>query len=350
MITWQQHSKMKKYTLLAGVLTNPPKRIGSHNAGWTFTLVSILKNYGYENIVIADDNTDWDFFDYIFITEGVNFRDGSWNIPGGVREPHKARLKKFIGNHHKCTFIDSVDQTPNYYQYALQRVPELAETYQETVTGELEYLSTWFDPHSEARGFHQGKMVLGDSHAISVYRPGYDIKRMDGKTLHGALKIGLENLLPANRNLEKLVIYFGNIDIRFHIGRKFDDRSPSDKINSLLKELEWQVRDLVVGGKVKEIEIVSPLPVEGEHRKIPKSGLYKGQKFFAKAEDRMLYVHVFTRKLKELFRDDDKIYIQDWSHLNVELDRLLDFDHMENGGSVHLSPKSYLYSKDFVKA
>ena len=37
------------------------------------------------------------------------------------------------------------------------------------------------------------KLVLGDSHSISVYKEGHTISRNDGKTLKGFLNKGLQN-------------------------------------------------------------------------------------------------------------------------------------------------------------
>ena len=36
------------------------------------------------------------------------------------------------------------------------------------------------------------KLILGDSHSVSIYKPGYCINRNDGKTLNGFLNIGIK--------------------------------------------------------------------------------------------------------------------------------------------------------------
>src|SRR5690606_38906690 len=117
-------------------------------------------------------------------------------------------------------------------------------------------------------------IVLGDSHSISVCPSNYNIIRLDGKTLYGALKIGLINLLP--KELPKnLIVYFGNIDVRFHLCRQHNPKA----VEYLLNDYFHQLFDLKKLG-VKNITVVQVLPIEDPSRKIPKTGQYKNKNFF----------------------------------------------------------------------
>jgi hypothetical protein len=85
-----------------------------------------------------------------------------------------------------------------------------------------------------------------------------------------------------------------------------------------------------------DVTISQMIPVEHESRKLPGTGLYKGEKYFGSREDRM--------KLREIAHE-----ILDQSGLNVirwpkeweDDNGIKMFEYMEPKQSVHLKPKYY---------
>ena len=56
--------------------------------------------------------------------------------------------------------------------------------------------------------------------AVSIYSPGWGISRNDGKTLNGFLNQSEHSDGTNEPNfVTDLTLYFGNIDVRFHIHR-----------------------------------------------------------------------------------------------------------------------------------
>lgn len=312
--------------LLAGVVSNPPTRHNSHNAGWTLVLRSYIEHFlGATHVDIATNKSDWNQYDEIYLTEGVNFRDGSWNLFGGVSQQLVDRLTLFQEHASKCTYIDCIDQTPNYRELAMNRC-DMSIGKQFLEIQNVGQAGDYFADHH----------IIGDSHSVSVYEPGATINRIDGKTLHGALKIGLQNLVPQFKQLNRLTVYFGNIDIRFHICRQ---DNPWQAIEILVKEYEWQLMDMKLANPDMQVEVVGVLPIESPDRKIPKSGLYKDQPFFGEPTRRIVASAALNTKLAEMC-DSNGFSFLDWDHLKLK-GEYLDQSQMEARQSVHLAPTSY---------
>ena len=181
------------------------------------------------------------------------------------------------------------------------------------------------------------KLILGDSHSICMYRPGWTIHSIPFKTLNGALDIGLENLIrqvaPLNE-IDELELYFGNIDIRHHLCRLNNEEETKKLVRRYIKSVESLPIDT--------ISIYEPLPIEDESRKIPKSGFYKGKPFWGSWEER--------NNCRELFRDEliknaDRVKVILWTDYLLNNKKQLDFRHMEKPQSVHLSRGSYPFWK-----
>lgn len=175
--------------------------------------------------------------------------------------------------------------------------------------------------------------VVGDSHAISLYRRGWEVNSIPFKTLHGALSIGLSNLIP-NYKLDNIEFYFGNIDVRHHLCRH-DNQVTID----LVKKYYDQVKSIAdrLGCRTYIYEL---LPIENESRVLPKTGYYKGKPFYGSWSERNAKRLLFKEVLTDLCVDDS-VRLVEW------VDRLtndageLDFSHMEKPKSVHLSRASY---------
>lgn len=298
---------MKNKRAIAGLTSNPAKSLNSHNAGWTLILKSIF------NADIVTEKDDWNIYDEIILSEGINYREGIFNFFGGVQDSFYTKLDKL--NNFKGE-VSSVNHMIDYNIVCNKRK-------------ELKGLSCNKIPNVIDISKLNNRLILGDSHTVSIYKPGYSINRNDGKTLNGFLKIGLKNYI--DDNIEELIFYAGNIDIRFHIHR-FGGRKA---IVDLIKELFIQLQNL----NLKKITLVSLLPIEDESRKLPGTGLYKGKPFFGTKEERTYYVKEFNSLLK---RGCDH-YGYDLIEWDFDYDKGLSFDDMESRQSVHLRPKSYKF-------
>ena len=312
---------------LAGILQNPSVRMSSHNAGWTHVYLSMLKKR-YDDVDVLNDDSNWNDYHIIYINEGVNFKQGVWNLFGGVSDKLINKLKQL--NNYKGKLCFWGDFKPNYDELVNKRKidkSKLGETYNIPdkyikVLPSLNYSS---------------KLVLGDSHTISVYDEGYDIKRMDGKTLFGILNEGIRNHIQSHHKTIRL--YIGNIDVRHHICRRFKEDERFSECNMLISKLENQIKNLQLSNI--KFEIVELLPIENTSRKIPKTGYYKNQPFWGSWEERNEIRTYLNSKLHSLCLKL-KIEFLRWPNIKNDLNEL-DFKYMEAKQSVHLAPSSYMF-------
>lgn len=300
---------MKNKKAIVGVVSNPVRSLNSHNGGWTLVLKSIY------NADILTEKDDWNNYEELILSEGINYKEGKFNFFGGVQDSFYTRLDKLNNFNGKVYCVnEKID-----YNIACNKRKE------------LKGLSCNKLPEVLHTKEYNNKLILGDSHSVSVYKPGYSINRIDGKTLNGFLKIGLHNFITKDTN--DLIFYAGNIDIRFHVHR-FGGRKA---VVDLIRELFLQLNKL----NLDKITLVSLLPIEDESRKIPGTGLYKGKPFYGTKEQRTYYVKEFNSLLKRGC-NHYKYNLIEW---DFNYDKGLSFDEMESRQSVHLRPKSYKFIK-----
>jgi len=186
------------------------------------------------------------------------------------------------------------------------------------------------------------KLIVGDSHATSLYRTGWDVLSIPFKTCHGASK-DMRSLISSSKldinQYEEFEFYFGNIDIRHHLCR-FND--PIESTRSLAKKYFDAVYSVSENSSIYE-----PLPIENPSRKLPKTGYYKGKPFSGTWEERNRVKEAFSTTLDELCSKPSGPRFVRWSDgLKNNLGEL-DFKHMEKPRSVHLARASYPYWKGF---
>ena len=258
----------------------------------------------------------YDQYDIIISNEVVNYREGVFNFFGGVQQRQidaLIKLSKYKGRLYSVNF--KVD-----YNVLLSKRKELNALDISFVLPEIIDISKVND-----------KLVLGDSHCLSVYRPNYSVSRNDGKTLHGFLKLGLDNFI--DDNIKELVFYAGNIDIRFHIHKQGG--------LSAVKDLCLRLYDQLIKLQNKGIKttLTHLIPSEDESRKIPGTGKYKGYNFFGSKEERNKYVIYFNSLLDRIAKKLN-LDIITW---DFDYQEGLDFSYMEAKQSVHIRPASYKY-------
>jgi len=302
---------------IIGIVNNLSTRLSSHNAGWTYITRTALEIYFNEKVDILSSSDNYEDYDVLVINEGINYTQNVFNFFGGVQQSQIDSLVKFSNFKGKLYCVN----IPIDYNILISKRKELKNldiSFKVTEVIDLKKVSD--------------KLVLGDSHSLSVYKKGYGISRNDGKTLHGFLKVGLKNYI--DESINDLIFYAGNIDIRFHL-HKFG----KEGVNKLLLELEKQLLDL----NIKNISLVKLIPVEHESRKLPGTGLYKGKAFYGSQESRLELVEYFNKQLNNICNKNN------WNILSWNFDyNNFSFDSMEAKQSVHLRPTSYMFLNDYI--
>jgi hypothetical protein len=177
-------------------------------------------------------------------------------------------------------------------------------------------------------------MVLGDSHSVAHYFPGYVVRRNDGLTLHGLIE---RDLIGKLVDVDELVVCAGNIDVRHHFGRH--TIGYYEFAWSLISLLGRQLSLAIDEGRIKRFKVVELLPVEHEGRRVPKTGWYKGEPFFMPRAARQEAVLTFNTMLRESFGEENvRQWPAMWHHLDDTGKTYAD-RYMEKPGSVHLSPR-----------
>jgi len=306
---------------MLGVVNNLSTRMSSHNAGWTYVTKSVLENYFNENIEILDNRNDLSSYDIIIINEGVNYKPFTFNFFGGVQQRQidaLINLSKYNGDlysvNHEVDYNYLMNNRKDFKDYNLNfKIPKVIDLSKTS-----------------------NKLVLGDSHCLSVYKKGYSISRNDGKTLHGFLSNSIQSYL--HKNISEIIFYAGNIDIRFHVHRFGGKKA----INDLCKKLYHQVKELI--DKEIIVTLTHLIPSEDESRKIPGTGLYKGKKYFGTQIERLEYIRYYNSLIDRIC---NKLNI-DCIRWDFDYTNGLSFDNMEARQSVHIRPSSYKYISELV--
>lgn len=286
---------------------------------------------------------DFNQFDELWVYHGNDF-DGHLNLFGGMQNfPYAHNFRNF--SRFKGKVYSLAIPFPDYHGLLSHKMnldrKAGRDMQQEWKDADMDNLLrmqreavTVTHPHVTPR------LVIGDSHSICLYRPGWTVQSIPFKTLHGALKIGIRNLLPpcyeSWDQVSELDLYFGNIDVRHHLLRQED---PERAVEELVDAYTQQAEGLCEWGK-RRVKIYELLPIEDERRRIPKTGYYEGAPFYGSREDR--------DRLRKRFRDLLETYagsleIVRWTVPLLNDKGELDMRKMERPKSVHLSRDAYPY-------
>ena len=299
------------------------KSLSTQGSGYGLIVTKMIRDYfPSDSIEINPDCSTWEKYDALFICEGVNFVPGSYNIIGGPQPIHYEKIKA-IGDYKGIVKFINKELDFGGFNKRL-KIPDLT------------FPVTNFVDLFKSYGNQTRKCVIGDSHALSVWRPGFSLDFTPGRTLHGFLKrhdipTGVDNI---NSMFDETVTYFSNIDVRFHLMRQPDPKQATIDLFSRYVELS---------SKLKNNTIVEPLPVEHESRKIPGTGLYKKQPFFGTREERM----EIRQLAVDLIRNSGQKYIS-WPDEWIDEDGTNMLDILESKQSVHLRPKNWKYINEIT--
>ena len=197
----------------------------SHRAGWARYWASELSAELFTTSRMAEIDS-LKRGDVIKCYHGMEFK-GQMNLQSGLTDEILARVKRLLDATKRGVQIHSLDQhMPDYGKLLAERGmdPTSADALSKLCRKAPVMWAPTQDPNF---------LILGDSHALSLYRPRSVIHRNDGQTLHGALTLGLMTLVDAVRfewdvalgGRDRFTFYYGNIDIRHHLNRQPDPKA-----------------------------------------------------------------------------------------------------------------------------
>jgi len=320
-------------TLITSPFTPVSSNIHSHRAAQAAIYAEQIsvENGGLVHLDRTGDiHHDINSFDSIYVYHGNDWI-GSLNLFGGMKN---------YGNIDNLIRFSKIDKTKKVYSLWIDH-PKYSEMLEPRLNGEIH--PDWHKVDWENLKYIENnaitireieivnRAVAGDSHAICMYRPGWFVNSVPFKTLHGALKEGLQTFIEPHHEIAEF--YFGNIDVRHHLCRQPD---PEAATRDLANRYYTQLSQLDLA-KVYAYEL---LPIEHESRVLPKTGYYKGTPFYGSWEDRNRCRLIFKDEMRKLCARGSVNFVE-WVDPLLNDRGELDFECMEKPKSVHLSRNSY---------
>ena len=179
---------------------------------------------------------------------------------------------------------------------------------------------------------HRYSVVIGDSHALCLYKPHVLICRNDHKTLHGALKQGLQSFLPV-QPVSEVLFCFGNIDVQHHLVRL-----PERASVEVGRDYALQARELALDLGIK-VSLMRPLPMLPKDRKIATPGHYKGKPWHGTPEERFTRAKLMETTMEQVTAEEYKadVSLISWPDRFTKDTIYLDEAVMERPRGVHVA-------------
>ena len=307
---------------LVSMMGNVGATLNSQGGGYGLIQTKMLfDEHPHDTVDVNPPPSTWGNYDLLYVCEGVNFVEGSFNVPGGPQPLHTEKMKAIAEFKGELRYSNSLFDFNKFNQRL-----KVEATFPET--NAIAFYNTFL-----AHGLVSRKGVIGDSHALSVWKPGHSLDFTAGRTLHGFLR--RESVEQINNRFDETTLYFGNIDLRFHLMRQ---ENPQQATADLFN------RYVDFAKQLKKATLVELLPVEHESRKIPGTGLYKKQPFFGTREERMQ-----VREIANEIINNSGLAVIQWPSEWIDADGTKMLDILEMKQSVHLRPKHYPYLTEITK-
>jgi len=306
---------------VVGMLNNVGSSQSHHGGGYYHVMMNILKaEHTLGDLDINPDPSTWNEYERLYILEGVNYQENIFNFIGGPQPEHRAKIEAMA----------------NYKGLAIAvNVPIDLNIFNKRFGVDHQFAAINCLDFARLHGNTTRKLVRGDSHSLSVWKPGFGLDRTDGKTLFGFLKDADTLVDTWNEQYDEVVLYFGNIDLRFHLMRQENPRAATGDLFR---------RYIEFAKKLNNVTLVNLLPVEHESRKLPGTGLYLKQPYFGTRQERARLVDTANRIM-----NNSGLKTLQWPNEWINEDGMKMFEYMEPKQSVHLKPKYYMFSNEFVK-
>lgn len=329
---------------------NIPSSLFSHNAAWAHLRANQLRNLGLDITVIDTNNkVDWSSFNTIFIYHGINFKEAddkgrqALNLFGGANEANAKFYEKLgLPENDNVNYISLDYEMPDYGALCKQRKSEPGDYWSKVdwdkVSARCKNVPFVRDPGLWVGSGKVRHLTIGDSHSFSAYRPNSMVLRKDGRTMAGVIKKTIQKEITDHgynlNDLDSLTCYYGNIDIRHHLCRNAD---PKQALTYLLSQYELSLKRLN-----KPIELVTPVPIEDESRKLPTTGFFNGTPFFGTRAQRMELVELMKDLLNEMVARNPGWSLFAWPEAWYKMDGIEFMETiMEKPRSVHLGRPFY---------
>ena len=305
---------------VVGMLNNVGSSQSHHGGGYYHVMLNILKSEHPGDLDINPDPLTWNEYERLYILEGVNYQENTFNFIGGPQPEHRSKLEAMV----------------NYKGLAIAvNVPIDLNVFNKRFNIDHQFTAINCIDFARLHANSTRKLVRGDSHSLSVWRPGFGLDRTDGKTLFGFLKEADSLVREWNEKYDEVVLYFGNIDIRFHLMRQ---DNPAEAVGDLIR------RYVEFAKKLNNATLVNLLPVEHESRKLPGTGLYLKQPYFGTRQERARLVDTANRIM-----NNSGLKTLQWPNEWIDEDGMKMFEYMEPKQSVHLRPRHYMFASEFIK-
>tara|TARA_Y100001937_G_C7120762_1_gene332462 strand:+ start:149 stop:1147 length:999 start_codon:yes stop_codon:yes gene_type:complete len=320
--------------MIVNPIANIPVNKKSHVYGWSKKWSDLL-NIKIDHKCAQQHGT-------AYIDHGANF-SGTLNLFGGANKDVFDRINRVMA---ADTIISLDHEMPNYGEMLRKRIG--AKTTHEGITEDWcnklsarckqikslkmeELFTTSQSAYSDYTPI--AGITVGDSHTIAYADKWDAIFRNDGKTLHGALKEGLNTFMRGalfnKADTDTPVTFcFGSIDIRHHICRH------GGLSKSMIETYIDQAYSIT-----NNPFFAKPVPVEFTGRRIPKTGFYKGEPFYGTLEDRQNITNEFIMHLQDLLPKEKIVGPpEEWYRMDPEKYAKT---YMELSSSFHIAPLYY---------
>ena len=305
---------------IVGMLNNVGSSQSHHGGGYYHVMTNILKTeHTLGDLDINPDPSTWNEYERLYILEGVNYQENVFNFIGGPQPEHRAKLEAMANYKGLCIAVN---------------VPIDLNVFNKRFGLDHQFPAINCIDYARQYGNTTRKLVRGDSHSLSVWRPGFGLDRTDGKTLHGFLKDADSLVEEWNSKYDEVVLYLGNIDLRFHLMRQ---ENPKAAVGDLFR------RYIEFAKKLNNATLVNLLPVEHESRKLPGTGLYLKQPYFGTRQER-----ADLRDTANRIMNNSGLKTLQWSDEWIDEDGMKMFEYMEPKQSVHLRPRYYMFANQFI--
>ena len=311
-------------------------RMASHRGAQGAIYADMIKQTGVDiTINFSGKIEDHNQYDEMYVYHGNDW-SGSMNVFGGVKGfPYVTNTRNF--SKFKGKVYSLAIDFPPYHEMIQERIDKAKEKGNEIqpewLEVDIDNLKRMYETAETIKVINStNKLVIGDSHSICMYRPGWTVNSVPFKTLNGALNDGLGMYFKDFDRIRELECYFGNIDIRHHLCRIEGDRLQNTK------DLAERYITAVEALPIEKVSIYELLPIEDISRKLPKSGYYKDKPFWGTWEERNECRLVFREQLE---KKATRTKIIRWVDPLMNKQGQLDFDKMEKPQSIHLSRAAY---------
>lgn len=313
-------------------------KVSSHRAAWS---KMVLDSLGIERYVLQPEDSLANYSE-VWLYLGMEW-NGSLNLFGGASAENADKLIRLL-DARKLKFLKTRpgpegNVVPMLGTIAAARSHKTgaAPEWQAAPWEKLDKLCQGLE--AVEQGF-QPNVVVGDSHALSLYDGSSYICRYDHKTLHGMLavdKIGLLEYTPdfksPDRDHERwaqATYCFGNIDCQHHLAR-FGKDAALDLADKYIYQAS------LCFSKADKVEVMELLPVLPETRKIATPGYYKGKPWHGSWAERNELRTIFNARLEHAAKGISHVSIGRWPEYVYGAQGEFSPEYMEKPKGPHLS-------------